>query len=143
MKVYAIKDLFGILVTANVNVILVSVQILKSCDFSECLDYKNCKCRKNSVDKLVDEYTKTIEETSLVKTNSTKYKHNSCILYIVLFSIFFIINFGIDAYFFYFKYMNHNKKMFLNILFVMFICLLYFICLSNNNLINKLIKWEK
>ena len=88
----------------------------KSCYFSGYLDYKNCKCRKKSVDKLVDEYTKTIEETSLVKTNSTKYKHNSCILYILLFSIFFIINFGIDTYFFYFKYMNRNKKMFLNIM---------------------------
>ena len=62
------------------------------------------------VDKLVDEYDENIEETSLVKTNSTKYKHNSCILYIVLFSIFLTINIGIAAYFVYYKYMNRNKE---------------------------------
>ena len=51
-----------------------------------------------------------IGETSLVKINSTKCKHNSCILHIVLFSIFFTINTGIATYFVYYKYMNHNKE---------------------------------
>ena len=51
-----------------------------------------------------------IGETSLVKINSTKCKHNSCILYVVLFSIFFTINVGIAAYFVYYKYMNCNKE---------------------------------
>ena len=37
-------------------------------------------------------------------------KCNSCILYIVLFSIFFTINIGIGAYFVYYKYMNRNKE---------------------------------
>ena len=63
-----------------------------------------------SMDKLVDEFTETIKETSLVKINSTKCKHNSCILYIVLFSIFFTINVGIGAYFVYYKYLNPNKE---------------------------------
>ena len=62
------------------------------------------------VDKLVDECTETIDETSLIKINSTKCKHNSCILCIVLFSIFFTINVGTDAYFIYYKYMNRNKE---------------------------------
>ena len=35
---------------------------------------------------------------------------NSCILYIVLFSIFFKINFGIATSFVYYKYMNRNKE---------------------------------
>ena len=82
----------------------------KSCDVGEYLDYENCKCRKRLVDKLVEECNENIEETSLVKINSTKCKHNSCILYIVLFSIFFTINIGIATYFVYYKYMNHNKK---------------------------------
>ena len=38
------------------------------------------------------------------------YKCNSCTVYIVLFSIFFIINVGIGAYFDYYKYVNRNKK---------------------------------
>ena len=37
-------------------------------------------------------------------------KCNSCILYIVFFSIFFTINVGIGAYFAYYKYVNPNKK---------------------------------
>ena len=45
-----------------------------------------------------------------VKINSTKCKNNSCILYIVLFSISVTINIGIATYFVYYKYINHNKK---------------------------------
>ena len=36
-------------------------------------------------DKLIDECNENIEETSLVKINSTNCKHNSCILHIVYF----------------------------------------------------------
>ena len=82
----------------------------KSCDISEYLDYEKCKCKKRLVDKLVDECDGNIDETSLVKINSTKCKHNSCMLYIVLFSIFFIINVGIATYFIYYKYMNRSKE---------------------------------
>ena len=82
----------------------------KSCDFGEYLDYKNFKYRDKLVDKLVEECNENIEETSLVKFNSTKCKHNSCILYIALFSILFTINIGIATYFVYYKYMNHNKE---------------------------------
>ena len=62
------------------------------------------------VDKLVKECNENIEETSLVKINSTKCKRDSCILHIALFSIFFTINIGIGAYFAYYKYMNRNKQ---------------------------------
>ena len=88
----------------------------KSCDFSEYLDYKNCECKKRLVNKLVErssaeECTENIEETRLVEINSTecnsvenKCKHNSCTLYIVLFSIVFTINIGIGSYFLYFHW---------------------------------------
>ena len=82
----------------------------KSCDFNAYLDYENCKCRKRLVDKLIEEYKKNIEETSLTKINSTKCKSNSCILYIVLFSIFFTINIGTAIYFVYYKYINRSKE---------------------------------
>ena len=32
------------------------------CDIREYLDYKNCKCRKKLVDKLVDECTENVDE---------------------------------------------------------------------------------
>ena len=49
-----------------------------------------------------------IEEVKIAGKN--KDKCSSCILYIVLFSIFFTISNGIDVYFIYCKYMNHNKE---------------------------------
>ena len=71
-----------------------------SCDVGEYLDYENCKCRKRLVDKLVDECTKIIDEEKLtLAENGNNYKHNSCIVYIVLFSVFFTVNVGIGAYF--------------------------------------------
>ena len=82
----------------------------KSCDVGQHVDYENCKCRKKMVDESVDECDETVEETSLVKINSTKCKLNSYILYIVLFSTFFTINIGIGAYFVYYKYVNRNKE---------------------------------
>ena len=46
----------------------------KSCDFSEYLDYKKCKCRKRLLNKLVacssvEECTEDIDETRLVEIN--------------------------------------------------------------------------
>ena len=66
------------------------------------------------VNELIDECTETIDEVKLTKItlaeNENNYKHNSYRLYIVLLSIFFIINVGIGAYFVYYKYMNSNKE---------------------------------
>ena len=73
--------------------------------------------KKKLVDKSVDECDKTVDEVKIVSEG--KNKRNSCILYIVLFSIFFIINVGIATSFVYYKYVNRNKKMFLNM--IMFI----------------------
>ena len=76
------------------------------------------------VNKLTDECTETIDELKLTKItpaeNENSYKCNSCTVYIALFSIFFIISVGIGAYIVYYKYMNRNKKVFLNIM-IMFI----------------------
>ena len=81
----------------------------KSYDFGEYLDYKNCKCRKRLVDKLVDECDENIdEEVKMLDKNHNQC--SSCILHIVLFSIFFTTNVGIAAYFVYYKYVNRNKE---------------------------------
>ena len=52
-KVYAIKDLFVILAIAN--------ECDKFCDVGEYLHYKNCKCRKRLVDKLVEECSENVD----------------------------------------------------------------------------------
>ena len=64
--------------------------------------------QKRLVDKIAERSsaegcTENIEETRLVEINSSKNgnkcKFNSCMLYIVLFSISFTINVGIGSYF--------------------------------------------
>ena len=74
----------------------------KSCDVGEYLDYENCKCKKKLVDKLVEDCTETIEEVKIAENeNENTHKCNSCMLYIVLFSILFTVNIGICTYFVY------------------------------------------
>ena len=79
----------------------------KSGDIGEYLDYENCKCRKRLIDRSVDECTETVEEVKpaiiALAENENSYKCSSCIMYTVLFSIFFTINIGgIGACFVYF-----------------------------------------
>ena len=72
------------------------------------MDYKSCKFRKSLVDKLVEECNEIVEVVKIVGKNGDKC--SSCILYIVLFSIFFTISIWIGVYFVYYKYMHHNKE---------------------------------
>ena len=76
----------------------------KSCDIGEYLDI-----RKKVLDKLADECNETIDE-EVETIDNNKNKCNSCIVYIVLFSIFFTFNVGIGTYFVYYKYTNRNKR---------------------------------
>ena len=71
----------------------------KFCDIGECLDYKNCKCKKKLVDKLIEECIKSNGEVEIAAENEHKNKCSSCTLYIVLFSIIFTISIGICIYF--------------------------------------------
>ena len=85
----------------------------KSCNIGQYLDYKNCKCRKRLIDKLVDECTETVEEVKpaiiTLAENESSYKCSSCTVYIVLFWIWFTINVGgIGSGFVYF-YWNLKK----------------------------------
>ena len=69
---------------------------------------------------------------NIKKTGFNGYVYDFSVDYdAALFWIFFTINAGIVTYFAYYKYMNRNKKMFLNIM-IMFI---------KQKIIN--IKWEK
>ena len=76
----------------------------KSCDIGEYLDYESCRCRKRLVDKLADECDEIVEEVKMLDKNEDKC--SSCILYIVLFSIFFRVNVGTADYK---KISNHIK----------------------------------
>ena len=97
IKAYLIKDILETLLTANVDMIS---HVLY-------LDYENCKCRKRLVDRSADECDENIDGVKIV--SESKNKCNSCIFYIVLFSIFFTINAGVAACLVYYKYVNRNK----------------------------------
>ena len=74
-------------------------------DVGKYLDYENCKCRKNLVNKSVEECTETVEEVKITQNeNENTHKRNSCTMCIVLFSIPFTINVGICTYFVYFHW---------------------------------------
>ena len=61
----------------------------------------NCKCRKRLEDKLIEECIENIDEIKITSKNEHENKCGSCIVYIVLFSIFFTISIGIGVYFVY------------------------------------------
>ena len=74
----------------------------KTCEY---LDYKNCKCRKKLVDKLIDECTEITEETKLSKitpeNENSYYKCSSCKVYIIFMIVVFTIFTVITIYFVY------------------------------------------
>ena len=89
----------------------------KNCDFSEYLDYENCKCRKKLVHKLIDECTETIEEVKLANIttmelhsfeNANENKNGSCepssCKVTVLMRVIFTIFTGITIYFIYYNW---------------------------------------
>ena len=60
----------------------------KSCDIGEYLDYKNCKCRKKIIDKLVEECSENIDgnemlynETLDIISSSDNKTSDSCVVY--------------------------------------------------------------
>ena len=78
----------------------------KPCDVREYLDYENYKCRKKLVDKLVEEYSKYIDENEMISValNDHESVCGSCTICIVLFDIAFLIIIGISSAFIYFHW---------------------------------------
>ena len=86
----------------------------KSYDIGEYLDYKNCRCRKKTIDKLVEECSENIDgnETLCNETldiiSSSDYKAcDSCVVYIKLFSVFLIISISMAIYVYFFLYLKN------------------------------------
>ena len=75
----------------------------KSCDVGQYLGYKNCKCRKKLVDKLVEECNENIDGNEMIY-NDYGEVCNSCTIYIVLLAIILIISKSISSAFFNFHW---------------------------------------
>ena len=88
----------------------------KSCDIGEYLDYKYCNCRKKIIDKLIEECIENIDENKMlyietldVISSSDSKTSDSCIVYIVLFSVFLIINISMAIYVYFFLYLKIDQ----------------------------------
>ena len=89
----------------------------KSCDIGEYLDYKNCKYRKKKIDKLTEECSENINGNEMlyngtldiISTSDNNKTSNSCIVYIVLFSVFLIINISMAIYIYFFIYLKNRS----------------------------------
>ena len=73
------------------------------CDVGEYLDYENCKCKKELVNKLLEECPENVKEVKLSKIaspgNENVCKCSSCALFIVLSSIIFQLKLELVAVF--------------------------------------------
>ena len=81
----------------------------KSCDIGEYLDYKNCRCRKIIIDKLVEECSENIDGNEIlcndIFSSSNNKTCDSCVVYIILFSVFLIISISMAIYIYLFLYL--------------------------------------
>ena len=88
----------------------------KLCDVGEYLNYKNCKCRKSLIDKLIEECSKNIYENEtldiipldLIPLNVYKKVCSSCMVYIVLFVAFLITSICCVFTYFYWYFKKDN-----------------------------------
>ena len=89
----------------------------KSCDIGEYRDYKNCKCRKKIIDKLMEECSENIDENKMlynetldiISSSDNNKASDSCIVHIVLFSVFLIINISMAIHISFFVYLKNKS----------------------------------
>ena len=104
MQVFRIIDNVVIMINADVTARLIDKAICNKefiwnpsnckceCDVGEYLDYENCTCRKQLVNKLVEECTEIVEEVKLAKRALVEHENvckSSCGIYVVLFNNFY------------------------------------------------------
>ena len=87
-----------------------------SCDIAEYLDYKNFNCRKKIIDKLVEECSENIDENKMlynetfdIISSSDNKTSDSCIVYIVLLSVFLIVSLSMAIYVYFFPYLKNKS----------------------------------
>ena len=89
----------------------------KSCDIGEYLDYKNCRCRKKIIDKLVEECSANIDvnkmiynETLDIISSGDNKTCDSCVVYIILFSVLLIISISMAICVYFFPYLKNKSN---------------------------------
>ena len=88
----------------------------KSCDIGEYLDYKNCRCRKKIIYKLAEECSENIDgnkllynETLGIISSSDDKTYDSCVVYIILFSVFLTVSISLAIYVYFFLSLKNRS----------------------------------
>ena len=82
----------------------------KYCNIYEYLDHKNCICRRKMAESLTEKCEKNINETlDIISSSYNNKTSDSCIAYIVLFSVFLMINISIAIYVYFFLYLKNRS----------------------------------
>ena len=92
------------------NLINCECECDKSCDVGKYSDYKNCRCRKRLLDKLVERCSENIDGNKMiyngtlnaVPLNDYWKMCNFCTVYIILSAIFFKVSISNSSVFIYF-----------------------------------------
>ena len=80
------------------------------CDIYEYLDHKNCIYRRKMAESLTKKCTKNINETlDIISLSNNNKTFDSCIVYIVLFSVFLIIYISMAIYVYFFIYLKNKS----------------------------------
>ena len=87
----------------------------KACDIEEYLDYKNFRCRKKIIDKLVEECSENIDGNEILYNEtldnispSDNKTSDSCVVHKTLFSGFLIISISMAIYVYFFLYLKNG-----------------------------------
>ena len=88
----------------------------ESCDIGEYLDYKNCRCRKEIIDKLVEECSENTDGNEMlynealdIISSCDNKASDSCVVYIILFSVFLIISLYMAIHVYLFLYLKSRS----------------------------------
>ena len=98
-----IKDFFGILIIASVNVINLAMLV-------NIYTMKTVSAGKKIVNKLVEECTANIFEVKIAEKTLTENTRECSSSTLYSSSTIFTIKIRTATFFVYYKYMNHNKK---------------------------------
>ena len=102
LKKSVIADLFGIR-------FICICECNKYFDIYEYLDHKNCICRRKMAESLTEICEKNINQTlDIISSSDNNETSDSCIVYIVLCSVFLIISISMAIYFYLFIYLKNR-----------------------------------
>ena len=93
------------------NPIVCICECNKYCDIYEYLDHNNCICKRKMAESFTGKCEKDINETlDIISSSDNNKTSDSCIVYIVSFSVFLIINISMAIFVYFFLYLKNRSS---------------------------------